>query len=168
MATLMRLASCLLLTTVAACSSVKVEHAYGKASFSGFGTRFAWADNTKESAPEVPAEILAFIHDHLKKGLLEKGYTETDAGAGANFLVAFRVSKEFAVGMTSDGDVRHTYEGNLQVHFTKPPSAELMWRGTARAELDASLTPAERRERLQEGITELLGSFPDAGEEAKR
>jgi len=168
MTTLKRLASCLLLTTVAACSSVKVDHAYGKASFSGFGTRFAWADDTKESAPEVPAEVLAFIHDKLESGLVAKGYSKADAGGAATFVVAFRVSKEFAVDTNSEGDVRHTYEGNLEVHATKPATADLMWRGTARAELNRSLTPAERRERLQEGIEELLENFPDAGEEAKR
>jgi hypothetical protein len=145
---------------------VDVEYAYGKASFSGFGSKFAWAEKTEEGNVEVPADILAFIHDTIEKGLVGKGYVKADADA--EFLVSYRVSKKFAIAASSNNDLKHYEEGALDVFVFAPKSSELMWQGTAHAAMDKSLTPTERHERLQEGVTKMLKNFPDAGKEAKR
>jgi hypothetical protein len=101
MKTMHRLFSLLVLTSVFACSSVEVEYAYGKASFSGFGSKFAWLEKTEEGNNEVPAEVLAFIHDTIERGLVDKHYTKAGAAADADFLVTYRVSKKFAMKLTS-------------------------------------------------------------------
>jgi len=168
MTTLQRLFSLLALTGVCACSSVDVEYAYGKASFSGFGSHFAWADKTEAGNVEVPADVLAFIHETIERGLVDKGYVKAGAGAAADFQVAYRVSKNFAISASSNNDLRHYEEGALDVFVLAPKSSELMWQGTAHAAMDKSLTPSERHERLREGVTKMLKNFPDAGKEAKR
>ncbi len=161
-----RLLPLLVLTIASACSSVNVDYEYGRASFSGFGKKFAWKDAAQEGATEIPADALVFIHDTIERGLVEKGYAK--ASAGADFLVAYRVSKNFAIAVSGTNDLTHYEEGTLDVFVTAPSSAELIWRGTAHAPMDASLTPSERRGRLQEVVTKLLKNFPDAGAEAKR
>jgi hypothetical protein len=168
MTTLQRLLSLVALTSAFACSSVDVEYAYGKASFSGFGSKFAWAEKTEEGNVEVPADILAFIHDTIEHGLVGKGYVKAGTSAEAEFQVAYRVSKKFAIAASSNNDLKHYEEGALDVFVFAPKSSELMWQGTAHAAMDKSLTPSERHERLQEGVTKMLKNFPDAGKEAKR
>ena len=168
MTTLQRLFSLLAVATVFACSSVDVEYEYGKASFSGFGTKFAWAETKDEGASEVPADVLAFIHDTVERGLVDKGYAKAGTSAEADFQVAYRVSKKFAISATSNNDLTHYEEGALDVFVLAPKSSELMWRGTAHAAMDKSLTPSERHERLREGVAKMLKNFPDKGKEAKR
>lgn len=167
MTTMQRLFSLLVLTTVFACSSVEVEYEYGTASFSGFGSKFAWVESTDEGTLEVPTEILTFIHDTIERGLIDKGYVKASTGAVPDFLVAYRVSTKFAVARPH-WDLEQYEEGALDVFIMTPKSAELMWRGKARAAVDKSLTPSERRERLQEGIAKMLKNFPDQGTQAKR
>ena len=168
MTTTQRLLSLLALTSACACSSVEVDYAYGTASFSGFGSKFAWVETTGESPLEVPTELLAFIHDAIEEGLVDKGYAKASTAAGADFLVAYRVSKNFAVAVSGNMDLDHYEEGALDVLLMTPKSAELMWRGRAHAAMDKSLTPSDRRERLQEGVTKMLKNLPDEGTQAKR
>jgi hypothetical protein len=163
-----RLVSLLALTSAFACSSVDVEYVYGKASFSGFGSKFAWAEKTEEGNVEVPADILAFIHETIEHGLVDKGYVKADTGADAGFLVAYRVSKKFAIAASSNNDLKHYEEGALDLIVLAPKTSELMWQGTAHAAMDKSLTPSERHERLQEGVAKMLKHFPDAGTQPKR
>jgi hypothetical protein len=168
MKTMQRLFSLFALTSVFACSSVEVEYAYGKASFSGFGSKFAWVEKTEEGNSEVPADVLAFLHDTIERGLVDKGYAKAGSAADAEFLVAYRVSKKFAISSTPNNDLTHYEEGALDVLVVAPKSSELMWHGTAHAAMDKSLTPSERHERLREGVTKMLKNFPDAGAQAKR
>jgi len=168
MKTLQRLFPLLVLTSAFACSSVEVDYAYGAKSFSGFGPKFAWAETTVEADTEVPADVLAFIHDTIERGLTDKGYAKAGTGAEADFQVAYRVSKKFAIKSSPNNDLTHYEEGALDVFVMLPKSADLMWRGTAHAAMDKSLTPTERRARLQEGVSKMLKNFPDAGTQAKR
>jgi len=168
MTAMQRLFPLLVLTSVVACSSVQVEHAYGTASFSGFGSKFAWVETTDEGPLEVPTELLAFIHDAIEEGLIDKGYAKASTAEGADFLVAYRVSRNFAIAVSGNMDLDHYEEGALDLLLMTPKSAELMWRGTAHAAMDKSLTPSERRERLQEGVTKMLKNLPDEGTQAKR
>lgn len=168
MTSMQRLFSVLAVTSVFACSSVAVDYQYGAASFSGFGTKFAWAKTTDKPDVEVRPEFLAFIHDTIEKELVAKGYAKAGTEAEADFHVAYRVSKNFAVSATPNNDLTHYEEGALDVLVLTPKSDELMWRGRAHAAMDKSLTPTERHERLEEGVRRMLKNFPDAGKEAKR
>jgi hypothetical protein len=168
MKTMQRLFPLLVLTSVFACSSVEVEYAYGKASFSGFGSKFAWVEKTEEGNSEVPADILAFIHDTIERGLVDKHYAKAGAAADADFLVSYRVSKKFAIAATTNNDLTHYEEGALDVFVVAPKTSELMWHGTAHAAMDKSLTPSERHERLREGVAKMLKNFPDEGTQTKR
>lgn len=168
MSSLQRLFSLLAVTCVFACSSVAVEYEYGAASFNGFGPKFAWAKTTDDADVEVRPEVLAFIHETIEQGLVGKRYVKAGTDGEADFLVSYRVSKNFAIAASTTNDLTHYEEGALDVFITTPKKAELMWRGRAHAAMDKSLTPSERHQRLQEGITDMLKNFPDAGKEAKR
>jgi hypothetical protein len=167
MTTMQRLFSLLALTSVFACSSVDVEYAYGKASFSGFGPKFTWVEPTDEATLEVPADILAFIHTTIEQGFIHKGYVKAGTSAEADFQVAYRVSKKFAIAASTDNELTHYEEGALDVLVLTPKSSELMWHGTAHAAMDKRLTPSERHDRVQEGVTKMLENFPNAGTQPK-
>lgn len=152
--------------TTFGCSSIAVEYEYGGASFSGFGSRFAWAP-AAEIQPEdwPPPEVHTFIHDTITRRLTGKGYTE-DA-AGADFLVAFRASKNFTM-VRSSWDIEPAEEGAVEIFIVEPGLHDLMWKAKARAVVDQGLTPSERRERVEEGIRKMLDHFPDQGQEPQR
>jgi hypothetical protein len=171
-----RLLFVLALAALCSCSSpgIEVGHEYGRASFSGFGPTYAWiemapgevpkdAPDSKELTPTP--DVLAFIKQCIDQELQAKGY---HLGVGkVDFLVASRTSKKFAVARPT-WDLEQYEEGALEVFMIQPDTRELMWRGIARAALDMSLTPTERRDRLQKGIKLMLKSFPDQGKEPKR
>ncbi len=57
-------------------------------------------------------------------------------------------------------DVYQYEEGTIMLDFVDAESRELIWRGTATAEIDLQRTPEERDKLVDEGVTEMLKNFP--------
>jgi hypothetical protein len=172
-----RLLPLLAFAAVCACSSpgIEVEHEYGRASFSGFGPNYSWLEMSQTDLTAEPAdtktlvptpEVEAFIRQTIDNELRVKGYTKV-SGDKVDFQVASRTSKKFAVARPN-WDLEQYEEGGLEVFMLQPQSGDLMWRGIARAALDMTLTPTQRRERIREGVKLMLNAFPNQGQEPKR
>jgi hypothetical protein len=56
--------------------------------------------------------------------------------------------------------VRQYEEGTLVLDIVNAKSNQLMWRGSAQAEINRQLKPEEREKRLQEAIGKILAQFP--------
>src|SRR5262245_35014217 len=132
-----RLLSLLVFATVCACSSpgIEVEHEFGRASFSGFGPKYSWIEMSQTDLTAEPAnttalvptpEVEAFIRQTIDDELRTKGYTKIKDGT-ADFLVALRTSKRFAVARPN-WDLEQYEQGALEVFMLQPQTQDLMWR----------------------------------------
>jgi hypothetical protein len=56
--------------------------------------------------------------------------------------------------------VRQYTEGTLALDIVDPAKNELVWRGYARAEVSADMSPEKREARIHEAVTKILERFP--------
>lgn len=93
------------------------------------------------------------LEDAISAELAARGYREGTTKAH------YRVSAHLAVG-TRVRPEESLAIGSLTLLLRKPGSSRPVWAGYARAEIDASAAPAERRQRLRAIIAEMLAPFP--------
>jgi hypothetical protein len=83
-----------------------------------------------------------------------KGYSETSES-----LVHYMLSYELGILTWMSHTDARSY-GTLSVLMTEAGSGRKVWLGFVRMQIDRSLTPAQRSERLRENLAEMLGNFP--------
>jgi len=173
----MRLALALALA-LSACSSVQVKTDWDpEADFAGLHT-WAWQKETP-SPTGNPRLDDPLVHKRIQAAILaalaRRGYTKVDQGR-PDFEVAYHVAIEQRLdaqtiytgygpyrggGMAGAHTVVDSYDlGTLMIDFISPVTNSVIWRGTAQSRLQDLKTPAEREQRVQEVVDEVLDKFP--------
>jgi hypothetical protein len=171
-----------LLIVLAGCSTMQVHSDYDRAaSFAGLKT-YDWVKTAKKVTGDPRLDDPALdkrIRELIESQLATQGYTKVSSGT-PDFLVGYLVAleKKLAVSTMNDyygyragwgwsygagtGTVTpesYTYEyeqGSLIVDVVNPKTHELMWRGSAQAEVNRK----KGNEQLSEAIRRILERFP--------
>ena len=151
------------------CSTLSVSQDYDRnQDFSRFKT-WAWAPLPPQAdGASDPTQVSTLTHERIHRAVeLEmklKGYEQVDPTA-ANFWVKHYAIIEpqirVAPGYDWGYDEVSSYDkGTVLIDFVNPKDKRMVWRGTASDVVDPDLTPAEREERIQEAVHEILAQFP--------
>jgi hypothetical protein len=161
----------LVLSTVlvcAGCSAVyDVGYDYeGDTDFSRFQT-YRWLP--AEESADSDSLIVERIRKAVDNVLSSKGLTEMSGNA--DLLVYEQLGSKDVVNIKTRGYRRgygrssrvssYNYEeGSLTLNFADATSKELVWQGTANAEIDQVRTPEKREKLINEAVTKILENFP--------
>jgi len=174
--------SLLAAVSVVACGGVKYNSNFDpQASFDGFNT-YAWAQRTPtgDDDPRVYNDIVdRRIKLAADQALEAKGYQQSNS---PTFFVAWHgaidgkmnvttINNHYGYGWgyyryggmgmgTSQTYVNEWDEGTLLIDIIDAQSNNLVWRGTATAELRQSQNPEQQQQRLNEILAKLLERFP--------
>jgi hypothetical protein len=176
------LASCFLVLGFAACSSVAIQTDFDPAAsgtISEYRT-YAWLPHPSGGDTRVNNPLVASrIETAVDQVLSSKGYSKTTA-ASASFLVGYHAALDGKVdidtmngyygygyarwygrgAVMTQNYVREYEEGTLILDIVDKTSNELVWRGSAQAEVNMDVTPAERQERVTNAVQLILEEFP--------
>jgi hypothetical protein len=172
----------LFLVVLGGCSTMQIYSDYDRAAnFEGLQT-YDWVKTEKEPAadPRLSDPLLdKRIRDLVEKQLAVQGYDQSSTGA-PDFMVGYHVAleKKLAVSTMNDyygyragwgwsygagtGRVMpesYVYEyeqGSLIIDIVNPKTRELMWRGSAQAEVNQK----KSAEQLTKAVQRILQRFP--------
>ncbi len=171
-----------LLLAFSACSSIEVTSDHDpKANFSAYHT-YNWAPGPQQSTgdPRLDKTLLdSRIREAVERQLTAKGLTK-DSGAKPDLLVAYHVAVRGKQGVTTVSDASWyqpgwgyrggggggpTYasdyeEGTLILDLLNASNRQLVWRGSAQAEVKENISPDKRQERINEAVQKILERFP--------
>jgi hypothetical protein len=152
--------------TLAGCSGMSIRSDYNpQATFDDYST-YAWMPAPTTGNPRVD------------NALVEKGYTLTSDADNATFWVGYHLDVEGRMDVTTvnsyygygwgpwyggayrDTQVRYYDQGTLLIDIIDAEARELVWRGTAEAEVRPDMRPEDRERRLNEAIAKILERFP--------
>lgn len=167
----------LLASLVAACASPKVGYDYdASANFNAYHT-YDWVADKQEVTGDRRLDnslVDGRIRTAIGTQLRSKGY-KTSANKQPDFYVAYHIKvKDMMKGSSTQdyiGDRAHgTYttisdiqpykEGTLLIDIVDAASKQLVWRGSALAEVDPGMTPEERDERINNIVHAMFAHFP--------
>lgn len=167
----------LFVATIAACASPKVGYDYdANANFAAYRT-YEWMPGNQESTGDrrvdsslVEARIRAAVEAQLRA----KGYL-TPATGQPDFYVAYRAGvKDLTKGAstqryigdrgtgkyTTISDIQPYKEGDLLIDIVDGVSKQLVWQGSAAAEMDPGMTRKERDDRINHIVGAMFAHFP--------
>jgi len=175
---------------LSACSTMKVTSDYDPfASFSGLRT-FAWISDIQDKTgdPRIDDPILDTLIRKAVEIQLELQGFEKRTVDPPNFLVGYhaaidrkievrtinKVYSDFPGLGWDDFDDRFNYrgeedtetevfefdEGTLILDVVDPENKQLIWRGSAKAEIKYADNPEKRNERIKKAIRLILKNFP--------
>lgn len=171
-----------LLWTFSACSTMEVTSDHDpKANFSAYHT-YNWVPGPQQSTgdPRLDSTLLdTRIREAVEQQLTAKGLTK-DSGAKPDLLVAYHVAVRGKQGVTTVSDAswyqpgwgyrggggggptyaRDYEEGTLILDLLDASNRQLVWRGSAQAEVKENISPEKRQERINEAVRRILEQFP--------
>ncbi len=183
-----RLLGALLIAAIGGCSTVTVQSAYDRSvSFSGFKT-YGWIPYPlkKTGDPRIDnnSTLALRIRNAVESQMAAKGVTKKSPGI-PDFLVGYHVTlkkktttKELNAVYTvldtssfrtrlrySPSSTQQTYayeyeEGTLILDIIDPKTRKLLWRGSAKGEVDFSASREAKQERVNEAVERILEQFP--------
>ena len=150
---------------------------------------YAWRDTPGRLPPDPRIdreELDREIRAEIERSLGERGFRPASAGSKPDVRVAYRAfikvktdvgsvnePSGFATGWNAyqddqgyrTADSGGTYvseweQGRLDVDLLDANGAELLWRGTAKTELDFDNPPKERQRRLRLAVTRIVEQLP--------
>ena len=165
-----------------ACSSIEVTTDYDPSvGFAAYRT-YAWIPSPQERTGDLRLDS-SLLHDRIREAverhLAAKGYQKTEPGS-PDFLVTYHVAlkgklnvstmSNYGYGpgyrgarMAGPGTTTYVHEydeGSLLVDIVDPTKRQLVWRGTARAEVPPTSTPEERTAKIDAAVGKILEAFP--------
>ncbi|MFP2911013.1 DUF4136 domain-containing protein [Pyxidicoccus sp. 3LFB2] len=181
-----RLAPPLLALWLAACTGIDVHTQQdGNAARAASSYRtYAWMPRPSGAAPAQAGDAVSHVEKSVDEVLTARGYRRAEAGATPDFLIkwggAIRdLSSQEVVedmptprgryrnpyGDTYQPPIRRTYvrefsKGELDLDVVDASSGKLVWRGTAKGNLDKDSSAAEEQAWLKEAVSKLLAEFP--------
>jgi hypothetical protein len=162
-----------------ACSSLRTTSDYDpKADFGRLRT-YAWLPHSTERAdPRIDTELLRVrVQRSVDAELDRKGLTPAPSGAKPDLLVDYHVTTKekvdvvtfpsgwgygpgWSYGPATQAQSREYTEGTLILDFIDASTRQLLWRGTASAEIVPGRTPEQREQRIDQAVREILAPFP--------
>jgi hypothetical protein len=169
---------CLFLAAVtAACASPKVGYDYDRrTNFSAYHS-YDWLPGKQESTGDRRVDnqlVNARIRSAVEAELHSKGY-QPPASGQPDFYVAYHAglkdmmkgaSTQNYVGDRASGtyttisDIQPYKEGTLLIDIVDGSSKQLVWQGSALAEIDPDMTSRERDERVHRIVRAIFAHFP--------
>lgn len=175
---------------LSSCSTMKVTSDYDPfADFSGFRT-FAWISDRQEKTgnPQIDDPVFnAGIRDAIEVQLELQGFEKRTLDP-PNFLIGYHTAIDRKIKIRTinkvysdlpglpwddfdrrfniheEGDTEteafEFEEGTLIMDVVDPDTKELIWRGSAKAEIKYADNPGKRMERIKEAIRLILKNFP--------
>jgi hypothetical protein len=167
-----------LVVAVSGCASMQIQTDYDPAiSFSDYRT-YRWMPTSPTSDPRVNNAITeGRIHGAVDSVLSARGYRKLGSG-NVDFLVGYHAAIEGALDAiemaryygyrpaTTSGAwdedvlVRSHSEGTLIIDVVDAGMNELVWRGTAKAEVSLGTPTEQRRKQIYEATSKILERFP--------
>jgi hypothetical protein len=162
-----------------ACSTFQTTDDYDPGiDFSRFHS-YAWQPHSLElSDPMIDTDLLRVrVQRAVDAELERKGLVPGAEGATPDLLVDYHVSTREKVdlvtfpstwgygpgwywGIGTEVQAREYTQGTLVLDFVDGATKQLVWRGTASAEITRSRTPEERAKRIDDAVREILAPFP--------
>lgn len=161
------------------CSTFRVDHDYDPSvSFARLHS-YAWLPHSAEEAdPSIDTDLLRVRVQRAVDAELEtKGFVPAPPGTKPDFLADYHVYTKEKVdlvtfpsswgygpgwywGMGTEVQSRQYTQGTLVIDFVDGTTKQLLWRGTASAEITSRRTPEQRAARVDEAVQEILEPFP--------
>ena len=176
------------LVVASACSRIKVSSDMAPGTDLGCRATYAWHSTPGRLPSDPRVDRAAFDRDiraQVEESLQGRGFRPAAAGAQPDLVVAYRAFLKvktdvsavndpvgFATGwgayQDDEGyraDSGGTYateweQGRLDIDLLDPPGKRLLWRGTAKTELDFTNPPKERTRRLKLAVAKILEQLP--------
>lgn len=171
-------ATCLIVVMTACGSGMEVQtEIEPDADFSGYKT-WNWLPNTEEPTdpriadPVVQQRIRKAIETRLAQNGFQLNTSDPDflvfyhAAVKDNMsttMVDDRYDNASYAGYTRNWDFNYTHvwlQGTLIIDILDATTVELVWRGSAEAELKENATDEEKDKRVREAVEKLLKHFP--------
>ena len=151
-----------LMVILAGCSSVSVTQDYDPDfDFTSFKTFNVAPYESKMGMDQI---TYGEIKDAITKVLTAKGMSESNDKS--DFVVTMATAKQQQTDIEQTGpgwwgtDVYQYEEGTLLVDFFNAKDQKLVWRGTAKGELDDNPSQQEKLANIESTITQMLAPFP--------
>ena len=188
MAIIQRLLMVMSITALSACTTIEVGSDFDPSvDFSGFRT-YAWIPGPQKRTgdPRIDNPLLdKRIRRAVVAQLTAKGYTQKTSGT-PDLWVAYHAAVERKMDVRTmntyygygrgwgwdygyrqgpayswpETHVYHYDEGSLILDIVDPATRQLIWRGSAQAEVNRSTTAEKRDQRLNEAVRRILEQFP--------
>ncbi|HTN43183.1 MAG TPA: DUF4136 domain-containing protein [Nitrospiria bacterium] len=155
-------------STVTVKSSAKYDPNFDYARFKTFNwmPKSASSENLQQTA--AAAEVGQMIESEVEKGLEARGFNKSTAGKPDFYLnyharVQTRVEPQVVTyncgrGICGQGmDMNQVREGTLILDIIQADSNDVVWQGTAVAEVG---DPSRRKEIIETAVRQLLSVFP--------
>ncbi len=168
---------CLIATSMLACASPKIGYDYdSSADFNGYHT-YDWMADKQESTGDQRLDN-SLVNNRIRTAigteLRFKGYAASPSKP-PDFYVAYHINvKDMMKGSSSQdyigdrahgtfttlSDIQPYKEGTLLIDIVDAASKQLVWRGSALAEVDPGMSPEERNERIGGIVHAMFAHFP--------
>lgn len=165
------------------CSSMRIQSDFDPEAAPNFGAyrTYAWLPHPQGGDVRINNELVARrISGAVDRELAVKGYQKQDSGS-PSFKIGYhaavegrldvdRVNSYYGYGwgrwgrpggvVVSTDYVREYNEGTLILDIVDGESGELVWRGSAEAEIDMMADPQQRQEKINTAVQRILERFP--------
>jgi hypothetical protein len=177
------------LVTLSACARIKVSSDMAPGTDLARRVTYVWHATPGRLPTDPRIDREAFDRDiraQVDESLRERGFRPAAAGAPPDLIVAYRafLKVKTDVGAVNDpvgfatgwgayqddegyrtADSGGTYvteweQGRLDIDLLEPSGKRLLWRGTAKTELDFTNPPKERTRRLQLAVAKIIEQLP--------
>ncbi len=176
----------LIVATLWACTTIRVTSDFDpSADFSGLRT-YAWIPGPQERTgdPRIDNPLLdSRIRETVDRQLAAQGYQKQRSGR-PDFWIGYHAAIKSKMSIDVINDYYHyprgwgwgygaayapsgatTYvheyeEGTLILDVVNPQTSELIWRGSADAEVNRRAKPEERQKKLGKAVQKILSRFP--------
>lgn len=160
-----------------ACAASQVGYDYDTSAPLRSYRTYEWLGGEQETTGDKRVDntlVNARIRTAVEQQLRAKGYRNPTSGT-PDFYVAYHVglkdlmkgaSTQHYIGdrahgtYTTTSDIQPYKEGALLVDILDGATKQLVWRGSAQAEVAAGATPRQRDERINEVVKEMFSHFP--------
>lgn len=161
---LSRLFILLLLTTVGAClatdEDLEVRSEFAPGVITDLGKTFDWLpDGDETKLIQADPELDAFVRSTIEQELTRRGYDRSSESP--SFQVAYDLGSRNVLDSPFVGAEIHE-EGALGIMVIDPERKIGIWRGIAKARIETSATPAQRRDRIHRAIRAIIAKLPRA------
>lgn len=168
---------CLSAGAMAACSSSTVGYDYdSRANFRAYRT-YEWLVDKQENTGDKRVDnvlVDARIRTAIGTELRAKGYVESPDSKPDFFVAYYMRVKDLMKGsstqnyigdratgtFTTLSDIHAYKEGTLLIDVVDGSSKQLVWRGSALAEVDPGMTPEDRDKLIRRVVQAMFAHFP--------